>query len=114
MLACIVATGLFSSCQKEVVATTVTYELKGTSWKTIYDSTMTITASFISRSSGMLTFDYIDEDSFGYEFTYSMDNDYGIFSYDAGNLVVYIPRRAEIHLIDKNHLSIGGYVFTRQ
>lgn len=115
MLACIVATGLFSSCQKEVVATTVTYELKGTSWKTILDSDATITASFTSKNYGILTISFEDVYK-AYNFTYSIDNSYGILSYDDNNdwIGELIPTRAEIHLMDKNHISIGGRVFTKQ
>jgi len=126
MLACIVATGLFSSCQKEVVATTVTYELNGTAWEGRYSipvptengrvvEVISWTYSFTSKDAGERVIINGSRILTCY-FTYEMDGDYGFLSHSNSNsgFGEIIPDDAEIHIIDKNHISIGGWVHTRK
>ena len=122
LLACFVALGLFSSCTKEdvdVVITDVTYDLKGTQWTTEIQNPQEgmIRASFVTDNSGSFTTSWGSGVGGTYNFTYSVSGSYGVLSFaeHCDNFVYEnIPRQAELHLIDKNTLSIGGCVFTRQ
>ncbi len=108
-----------SSCEKdsEIVSTATAYDLEGTSWGGKYSIradndvyTNYWTFSFISKNAGNLLF---GDNSYG--FTYHMDGNYGYLSHtDYDGMGQLVPNDAEIHIIDKNHLSIGGWVHTRK
>ena len=137
LLVCFAAVGLFSSCVKEEgVITGVTYDLKGTQWKTYYNDNgddIYLFATFSTDNAGIYHFICEDGGKFkesggefdvSANFTYSIDGSYGSLSCSCPDedisiryllVQIYgIPVDAELHLIDKNTLSIGGCVFTRQ
>lgn len=111
----------FASCEKdEIVVTGITYDLEGTTWKSTWLSQLDFIASFQTEKTGEIKMvwknNYVEATA---SFTYTLNGSYGVYSCTTldGNIddfYTIIPCNAEIHLIDKNTLSIGGVAFTRQ
>lgn len=122
LLVCFTAIGLFSSCEKEkeddsvtmVTSTGVTYELNGTSWKTIGNDDVEYFLFFTSNNNGNLQ----EGTRTPFDFVYSIEGSYGVVSFsDEQVLDIHnfydISLSLELHLLTKDKLSLGGAVFTR-
>lgn len=122
LLVCFTAINLFSSCEKEkeddsvtmVTSTGVTYELNGTSWKTIGNDDQEYFLFFTSNNNGNLR-----EGTYTpFDFVYSIEGSYGVVSFSDEKVINYfsfydISLSFELHLLTKDKLSLGGAVFTR-